>query len=113
MRKNGNLKPVRNRAEASELGRRGGIASGIARREKRLLSDYLREGLERESPNGIPKGVRIIEALIDKAYLDGDVRAMALIFDRTEGKALQQVQVEEKTSLAQALLDARKRLRDI
>lgn len=113
MRKNENLKPVRNRAEASELGRKGGIASGIARREKRFLSDYLREGLERESPNGILKSVRIIEALIDKAYLEGDVRAMGLIFDRTEGKALQQVRVEENTSIAQALLGARKRLREI
>ena len=40
-----NLKPIRTESEAREKGRNGGIASGIARREKRtvqkILNDFL------------------------------------------------------------------------
>ena len=40
-----NLKPIRNASEAREKGRNGGIASGIARREKKtvqkILNDFL------------------------------------------------------------------------
>ena len=34
-----NLKPVRSKSEARELGRNGGIASGISRRRKRSLKE--------------------------------------------------------------------------
>ena len=33
-----NLQPVRTEAEARELGRKGGVASGIARRQKKTLA---------------------------------------------------------------------------
>ena len=36
-----NLKPVRTKEEASERGRKGGIASGVARRNKRTLREDL------------------------------------------------------------------------
>lgn len=36
-----NLQPVRSEEEARALGRKGGIASGKARREKKLLKDQL------------------------------------------------------------------------
>lgn len=41
-----NLKPVRNKKEARELGRLGGIASGKARREKATMKETLRQMLE-------------------------------------------------------------------
>lgn len=34
-----NLKPVRTESEARELGRKGGIASGIARRKKKTIAE--------------------------------------------------------------------------
>ena len=37
-----NLKPVRSENEARELGKKGGIASGIARREKRDMAYFAR-----------------------------------------------------------------------
>ena len=36
-----NLKPVRNKEEARELGKKGGIASGIARKEKATMKKTL------------------------------------------------------------------------
>jgi hypothetical protein len=41
-----NLKPVRNEKEARELGRKGGIASGEARRQKATMRETLRMMLE-------------------------------------------------------------------
>ena len=41
-----NLKPVRNKKEASELGKKGGIASGKARREKATMKETLKQMLE-------------------------------------------------------------------
>ena len=38
-----NLKPVRSKAEARERGRNGGIASGKARRENKLIKDRILE----------------------------------------------------------------------
>ena len=45
-----NLKPVRSTEEARELGRRGGIASGKARKEKATMKKLLRQMLEEEVP---------------------------------------------------------------
>lgn len=106
------LKPVQTKEEARERGRRGGIASGIARREKRLLSEILKDKLaERIKSTGLTHGETIIEALISASEL-GDVKAAKEVFDRTEGKAIQQIQVEGNVSVANALLAAKKRLRD-
>lgn len=45
-----NLKPIRTKSEAREKGKNGGIASGIARREKKtvqkILSDYLDQSVQ-------------------------------------------------------------------
>ena len=43
-----NLKPVRSKEEAREKGRKGGIASGKARRERKTLKDELLLLLESE-----------------------------------------------------------------
>ena len=47
-----NLKPVRNEKEARELGRKGGIASGQARREKATMKKTLEMLLDTKSKNG-------------------------------------------------------------
>ena len=46
-----NLQPVRTEKEARELGQRGGIASGEARRKKKQRGDILREIINTEVTN--------------------------------------------------------------
>lgn len=41
-----NLRPVRNEKEARELGRKGGIASGEARRQKKTMRETLEQMLD-------------------------------------------------------------------
>jgi hypothetical protein len=43
-----NLKPIQSEKEARELGRKGGIASGKARKEKKTMREILRECLNME-----------------------------------------------------------------
>ena len=72
------LKPVRTKQEARERGRKGGIASGIARREKRTframlekLMDIPMEELEKVSPRlAICKGMILKAAAGDKQAAD-------------------------------------------
>ena len=62
-----NLKPIRTESEAREKGRNGGIASGIARREKKtvqkILGDFLDLGITQN---------RTLEALARKAGISTD-----------------------------------------
>ena len=41
-----NLKPIQSKKEARELGQKGGIASGIARRQKATMKETLKQMLE-------------------------------------------------------------------
>lgn len=81
--------------EARELGRRGGVASGIARRrrkalrealdvylslpvqDKRSLNRLLRAGVDEDDAD---TQMLIISSLVQRA-IDGNVRAAKLIFD--------------------------------
>lgn len=94
---NNNLIPFdqRSKDEAREMGRRGGVASGAARRRRRALKDaadmylslpvtdkrslnkLLRAGLDADD---IDVQMCIIAAVVQRA-LDGDVRAASLLFD--------------------------------
>jgi hypothetical protein len=67
------LRPARTKEEAKERGRNGGIASGKARREKRMM----REALEKELGKSLKD---ITLALLEKAK-SGDVRAFEVIRD--------------------------------
>ena len=62
-----NLRPIRTESEARKKGRNGGIASGIARREKKtvqkILGDFLDLGITQN---------RTMEALARKAGLSTD-----------------------------------------
>lgn len=52
-RNTSNLKPVRTKSEARERGRIGGIKSGEARREKKLLQDAANDSLNKKLANGL------------------------------------------------------------
>lgn len=72
-----NLKVIRSESEAREKGKKGGVASGIARRKKKELRFALLALMENEKngKNGIE---RIALALFNKA-LDGDIKAIQLV----------------------------------
>ena len=104
---NGNLKPVGSEQEARELGRRGGIASGKARREKRRLRDELLILLAYENADG-SGAARIATALFDKA-LAGDVKAFEVIRDSIGEKPVDQKEISGTFDVVNALEEARKR----
>lgn len=75
------LKPVRSKREASERGRKGGRASGAARREKKTLRQRLELLLKAQNEaSGQENADAITTALINKA-LAGDVKAFEVIRD--------------------------------
>lgn len=65
----------RSKEEARELGRKGGIASGIARRERKTLKDELLMLLDTDDNNK-----KISVALLKRA-LEGDISAFTTIRD--------------------------------
>lgn len=89
-----NLVPVKSTSEAREKGRKGGIASGKARREKKtfreLIEKYLNEPATINGERTTRKAVAAVKAakLIteDKLKPDEFIRALALIRD-TLGEA--------------------------
>lgn len=103
-----NMRPVKTKEEAKERGRNGGIASGIARREKKILTEIILRKLAEKSASGQTRGEDIIDAMLLEAA-KGNVKAFTALSDRAEGKPIQQVQVEGNVAVAQALLAARKR----
>lgn len=62
-----NLKPVRTTSEARELGRRGGVASGEARRRKADLRRTLEALLQGKAPNGTTYEENIALGLMQNA----------------------------------------------
>lgn len=75
-----NLKPIESTEEARELGRKGGIASGEARRKKRDLRFALRALMDDVDDSGKSGTERLAAALFAKA-LDGDVKAIEKVKD--------------------------------
>lgn len=74
------LKPVRSKDEAKERGKKGGIASGEARRKKKTIRETLEMMLSGKLPDGATRQDAIVVALLEKA-LSGDVRAFEAIRD--------------------------------
>lgn len=70
-----NLKPIQSTKEARELGRKGGIASGVSRREKRKMRDIICDLVEKPDPvTGENVKEAIALGLIAKAK-GGDLKA--------------------------------------
>ncbi|ATD81140.1 MULTISPECIES: hypothetical protein [Desulfovibrio] len=71
--------PIRSAEEARKKGKKGGIASGVARRKKKTMRELLEIAME------LPSGDKttaeaITAALLDKA-LSGDVKAYEVVRD--------------------------------
>ena len=92
-----NLKPPLSPKEAREQGRKGGIASGKARREKKQLRELAQMILEEEvtddSGRTLSRGEAALRVQARKAILDGDVKALAFLRDTAGQMPVQQVEL--------------------
>ena len=84
-----NLKPVTSKKEARERGRKGGLASGEARRKRKTLKEelllMLSEGETQQS---------VTLALIEKA-ISGDTKAFEVIRDTIGEKPVDKVMIAD------------------
>lgn len=92
-----NLTPARSKEEARERGKRGGIASGKARKKKKEFRDVFQALLDGKEANG-PDGKKITgtEALAMSVFrqaLKGDLRAFEIIRDTVGQKPAERVEV--------------------
>ena len=85
-----NLIPTnqRSKEEARELGRKGGIASGKARRDRKTLKEELIMLLEDDDNN-----LKISVALLKRA-LDGDISAFTTIRDTIGEKPTDRIEAD-------------------
>lgn len=91
-----NLKPARTKSEARERGKKGGIASGESRREKKILRTALEVALSMPSEE-IPDQTNLeaIVAGIIKKACRGDVYAFVTIRDTIGEKPTGEEKAEE------------------
>jgi hypothetical protein len=75
------LKPVRTKQEASERGRKGGIASGIARREKKTFRAALELLLDRRLEGSSLTGREAVAVALFEKAMSGDVKAFQELRD--------------------------------
>lgn len=94
-----NLKPVRNKKEARERGKKGGIASGKARKERKTLKEELLLLLS----NGDTQE-RISLSLIQEA-INGNVKAFETIRDTVGEKPIDKQEVKQEITSINIKLD--------
>ena len=75
------LKPVRTKEEASERGRKGAIASGIARREKKTFRATLELLLDRKLEGSSLTGREAVAVALFEKAMSGDVKAFQELRD--------------------------------
>lgn len=93
-----NIKPIRSTKEARKRGRNGGIASGKARREKKLLKDCLDELLQKEWENRQGEkmsGSEAISVAVFKKALAGDIKAYEVVRDTSGQKPVDKIMLAE------------------
>lgn len=95
-----NLKPNSERtpSELREMTRKGGVASGKARRTKKTFKELLKIALEMRTKNGNTNAEEIVASLILKAQ-SGDVKAFEAVRDTIGEKPKDEVDLttQEKT----------------
>ena len=78
---------AQDRQAAAENGRKGGIASGIAKREKRRLSDALSAVLDESvaltDGSQMSRGEIIVRNILSRAKDEGTVRALKTLMELT------------------------------
>lgn len=94
-----NLRPIElTHEEAVKNGRKGGVASGEARRKKKLMREAFEELLEKQytDSQGTPiDGTSALAAKVFKQAMDGDLKAFEIIRDTTGQKPVERVETVE------------------
>jgi hypothetical protein len=88
-----NLQPVRTKKEARERGKNGGVKSGEARREKKLLKDSLLAILDTDEGQE-----KICTALFQQARR-GNIKAFEVLRDTIGQKPVDQVEQSVKAEI--------------
>ena len=93
-----NLKPVRSTSEARERGRKGGVASGMARRRKKDLRQALEELLDKkytDKKGNIMTGTEAITAKLFQQAMKGNIKAFETIRSTVGQDPVQKVMLAE------------------
>lgn len=88
----------RSKEEVREINRRGGIASGEARRKKKMLKDCLEILLEKEfktKDGKIASGAETLAMTVFQKAQRGDLKAFELVRDTSGQGVVQKVMVAE------------------
>lgn len=92
--------------KALKIGRAGGIASGKAKRERKLLVDALREILAEKAPNSnMTKMEAIIHKVVNDTYKRGDIYKLEKL-QKILGESTQKVEVSMPSINVQSQADA-------
>lgn len=110
-----NLKPVSSTEEARERGRKGGLASAKARKEKKLMSQIYAEFLQKEhdvvDKDGSLKkisGQALCNRVMSKVLSRGDSSSVRLLKEIREGTEGQNVKLS-----VQDVEETKKKLKEI
>lgn len=92
-----NLTPARSKEEARERGKRGGIASGKARKKKKEFRDVFQALLDGKEAYGADEkkitGTEALAMSVFRQALKGDLRAFEIIRDTVGQKPAERVEV--------------------
>lgn len=96
------------REKAAENGRKGGIASGKAKRRRKAFAEAFNTLLEQEFTDRSGRQLQGVEALAAKTFqeaMDGDMRAVQFIRDTVGEMPVQRVEVDTIDPQARAEMD--------
>ena len=99
-----NLIPAnkRSKSEARANSRKGGIASGKARREKAEFKKLIEIALEQEYKDGMTNAEALVLSMLTKA-LEGDTKAFEILRDTAGQKPIDKIEVGVADSVAEQL----------
>ena len=108
-----NLKPPRSTMEARTWGKKGGIASGESRREKRSIKERLKILLAMKAEGDFKgdNGEAMCAAMVNKA-VSGDVQAFIAIRDSIGEKPVNKLEHSGDVNIAEKIKAARSRVRN-
>lgn len=88
-----NLVKIDSTEKARALGALGGKASGVAKRQKKLLKDTINEFLETTNPaTGNTFQIDLVNSMLNKAIIEGDVSAFNTLRDTSGQKPKEEIQ---------------------
>lgn len=121
MSKEDNLIPIKELSteEAKQRGSKGGIASGKARREKKLMSQLYAEFLDKDhdiiGKDGIKKklsGNALVSSVMSKVLSRGDSASVSLIREIREATEGNKLKIENRSRLEHILESMPDEIRD-